>query len=118
VTTGSFRDFFVSYVTSQLSTGKSDDVDSASIVRTIQSLDWETLFLSKGMPTYKIDFTNTLSEGVQSVLDRWIGVRRENLEITEEITSSLPDMQVSVGCCCYYYYICILSFIYYIYLYM
>jgi len=61
VTSGEFRDCFVSFVTN--ANGTAEHTCTAAALAKVQALDWDDLFLSKGIPKYeKPDFTNSLAK--------------------------------------------------------
>jgi hypothetical protein len=79
------------------SSNKSFLMNSSTILRAIQSLNWNQLFLSPGMPNYKIDFTNSLSQIAQTFANKWISSRHSHA-LTDEVHfyASRPDMEVTI----------------------
>eukprot|EP00599_Poterioochromonas_sp_BG-1_P002198 CAMPEP_0173144564 /NCGR_PEP_ID=MMETSP1105-20130129/7301_1 /TAXON_ID=2985 /ORGANISM="Ochromonas sp., Strain BG-1" /LENGTH=888 /DNA_ID=CAMNT_0014058255 /DNA_START=71 /DNA_END=2737 /DNA_ORIENTATION=- len=117
VTTGEFRDHFVQVLTNKL-TGETADpavttsaqkkkkkknnnnnTNTASaeiseanqqILEKLKALDWDALFLTKGFPTYPIDFKNSLSIAAKVLARHWIGIAQETNN--KKFTPSKNDM--------------------------
>lgn len=95
VTTGEFRDLFVSVMTQKFTPeesttpkknkknkNKSNDnaaqnEANAKILASINALDWDHLFLSRGFPTYPIEFKNSLSLTCKILARHWWNIAKD-----------------------------------------
>lgn len=66
---------------------------NVAILRKVEELDWNALFLTPGMPTYPIDFTNPLANAAHDLAQRWISSRHSH-SLSDEVHfhSPRPDM--------------------------
>ncbi len=51
--------------------------ENQQIFEKLKALDWDALFLTKGFPTYPIDFKNSLSVAAKVLVRHWIGIAQE-----------------------------------------
>lgn len=118
MTTGEFRDHFVQVLTNKLTgetadpavttsaqkkkkkknnnnnanTASAAEISEANqqILEKLKALDWDALFLTKGFPTYPIDFKNSLSIAAKVLSRHWIGIAQETNN--KKFTPSKNDM--------------------------
>lgn len=108
VTSGEFRDTFVEFVASA-------EGSSPALVSTVSSLDWDDLFLSKGLPKYPTpDFSNSLAQVAEALAAKWIGkvvigstapvntddVSAKDIEVSASKFIGCMEFNGCVFCCC------------------
>lgn len=79
ITSGEFRDTFVTYVAENGSTEQ---------VMKVAQLDWDQLFHAPGMPAHIPDFSTTLDQAAQQLAQRW-------MQCTETSSFAASDIQVN-----------------------
>jgi leukotriene-A4 hydrolase len=64
-----------------------------AILRKVEELDWNALFLTPGMPTYPIDFSNSLANAAHDLAQKWISSRHSH-SLSDEVHfhTPRPDM--------------------------
>lgn len=95
ITTGDFRDFFVSFYEAaaaapvivkeqkkskkrgvkqarQAAAAAAPDPAAVAIFEKVKLLDWDAIFLSTGMPNYGPSFCNSLSSAAEALAEKWI----------------------------------------------
>ncbi len=66
-----------------------------TILKKVDTLDWNALFTTPGMPTYKIDFSNPLSDAATALANKWINSRHSNSLNENHMHFAMKDMDVS-----------------------
>lgn len=88
VTSGAFKDFFVSHFSAAPSDVKAK----------IDSIDWIKIFHTTGMPAYEADFSNSLSTVAEKLAEQWIDYATNNTDInaTRDDIKGWNTKQVSI----------------------
>jgi hypothetical protein len=69
---------------------KSNVSANLSILRKVEELNWNALFLTPGMPTYSIDFANSLADTAHDLAHKWISSRHNHDDV--QLHAPRPEM--------------------------
>lgn len=79
-----------------LQPSKSFVSQNLQLLKRVEELDWNALFLTPGMPTYPIDFSNSLATTAHELAHKWISSRHSHaLNDDVHFHSARHDMDVS-----------------------
>ena len=129
VTTGAFRDCFVTFINETLGkaqespvkqdkdkkkkkkktrastesaneigeslSSKESSAENKAILDKVNSMNWEELFLTTGMPKHVPDFSNSLSAAAEALAKKWILFAEED----SGVVASLDDIKVIIRFC-------------------
>lgn len=121
VTTGSFRDCFVNFITKAHADTKAHQsgekkhgkrknkgkpatsatppavVVTDDTLQLVQGIQWTTLFCTPGMPSNVPDYSNSLSEAVVGLAQSWIDRRnQENIPFSEDDVKGWTSQQLQI----------------------